>query len=153
MLLIIYALLSLIPLLGIVLIVMQGLILTVDGLFLSLICLTISGIFAATALFELKQVKKGTGKGAGTSGRTVPVAVRATGSSRVEQGRVENVSFFESAVGQPNKSIVTLSDGESASRMLVLEGDVRNALPVGKKVAIACKDEGGRNILLDVSYV
>jgi hypothetical protein len=71
----------------------------------------------------------------------------------LEQGRVENVSFFEAPVGQPNKSIVTLSDGGSASRMIVLEGDVRNALPVGKKVAIACKDEGGRKILLEVSYV
>jgi hypothetical protein len=147
MLLILYAALALIPLLGVVFIVLQGLIFTVDGLFLSLICLTMSGIFAACALLELRSAKIPTRpKSLGRSG-----AMTADGSGLVEQGRVESVTFFESHVGQPNKSVVTLTDG-GAARTVILEGDVRNALPVGKKVAITCREEQGRRILLGVSY-
>jgi hypothetical protein len=142
MLLILYAVLALVPLLGVVLIVLQGLIFTVDGLFLSLICLTMSGIFGVCALFELRSGK-------------MPVRPRPSATDvlvgLVEQGRVESVTFFESHVGQPNKSVVTLSDG-GPSRTLILEGDVRNALPIGKKVAITCREDAGRRILLGVSY-
>jgi hypothetical protein len=55
-------------------------------------------------------------------------------------------------VGQPNKSIVTLSDGVSASNLLVLEGDMRNALPVGQKVDVTFRKESGHNVLVDVDY-
>jgi hypothetical protein len=155
MLLILYAVLALVPLLGIVWVVMQGTITTVDGLFMSLIFLTISGIFAATALFELRTRLGG--------GAKVDKSKPATGASRtvidgnsssayVEKGRVESVQFFEASVGQPNKSIVTLSNGTNSSRWLVFEGDLRNALPVGKRVEITSRDDAGRKILLDVQY-
>ena len=62
MLLILYALLALVPLLGVVWVLMQGTITTVDGLFMSLIFLTISGIFAASALFEVRNLLRGGGK-------------------------------------------------------------------------------------------
>jgi len=143
MLLILYAGLALLPLLGVVLIVLEGLIFTVDGLFLSLICLTMSGIFGICALFELRSGKMPV--------RPKRIAANLAGGGVVEQGRVESVMFFESHVGQPNKSVVTLSDG-GPSRTLILEGDVRNALPIGKKVAITCRDDAGRRILLGVSY-
>jgi hypothetical protein len=146
MLLILYAALALIPLLGVVFIVLQGMIFTVDGLFLSLICLTMSGIFGLCALFELRSGKMPTRPKSAGHTATAP-----DGSGLVEQGRVESVTFFESHVGQPNKSVVTLSDG-GAPRTVILEGDVRNALPVGKKVAITCREEQGRRILLGVSY-
>jgi hypothetical protein len=55
-------------------------------------------------------------------------------------------------VGQPNKSIVTLSDGGSASNLLVLEGDMRNALPVGQRVDVTFRKESGHNVLVDVDY-
>lgn len=155
MLLLVYALLALVPLLGVVWVVLLGLIFTVDGLFLALICLTISGIFGTTALFELRGNRaalagfQGRGR---SSGSAVLRASVGPGGSRVEQGRVESVQFYESAIGQPNTSLVTLSDGGGPARTLVLDGDVRNALPVGKRVKIVCRDQAGRNVLADVSY-
>ena len=65
---------------------------------------------------------------------------------------MESVQFFESSVGQPNKSIVTLSNGANSSRWLVFEGDLRNALPVGKRVEITSREDAGRKILLNVQY-
>jgi hypothetical protein len=154
MLLIIYALLALVPLLGIGWVLMAGTLTTVDGLFMSLICLTISGIFALNALFELRNRTLGSGKLAGTRASSGPPRVSAGRSSgdNVEQGRVESVQFFESGVGQPNNSVVTLSNGPGSSRWLVFEGDLRNALPVGKKVEITSRDDAGRKILLNVQY-
>jgi hypothetical protein len=153
MLLIIYALLSLVPLLGIVWILAQASITTVDGLFMSLICLSISGILAANAFFEyrkygLKSARYRPRPMALSSSQATLAALGAL----IEQGRVEDVVFFESHIGQPNKSLVTLSDGGGAQRMLVLEGDVRNALPVGKQVEIASREDSGRKVLLGVTY-
>lgn len=48
-------LLGIVPLVGIVLIVATGSILNVDGLFMSLILLTVSGIFFLNAFFELRD--------------------------------------------------------------------------------------------------
>ena len=155
MLLILYVLLALVPLLGIVWVVMQGTITTVDGLFMSLIFLTISGIFAATALFELRTRLGGGAKvDKSKPGPGVSRAALAGNSSgaRVEKGRIESVQFFEATVGQPNKSIVTLSNGANSARWLVFEGDLRNALPVGKKVEITSRDDAGHKILLGVQY-
>jgi len=75
-----------------------------------------------------------------------------TAAGLMQRGRVENVQFYESAVGEPNKSIVTLSNGSKAGDLLVFDGDVRNALPVGQTVAITFRKEVGRNVLVDVSY-
>jgi hypothetical protein len=51
--------LGILPLLGIVWTVVSGMITTVDGLFLSLILLTLSGIFLANAAGELRRGLKG----------------------------------------------------------------------------------------------
>ena len=48
-------LLGLVPLAGIALIIATGSILNVDGLFMSLILLTLSGIFFLNAFFELRD--------------------------------------------------------------------------------------------------
>ena len=156
MLLIIYGLLALVPLLGIVWILLRGSITTVDGLFTALICAAMSGIFAATALFELRSGRAGskTASPATSAGRTVRAGAAAANSSGAhrEQGRVESVMFYESSVGQPNTSIVTLSNGPGSSKWLAFDGDLRNALPVGKKVEIVSRDAEGRKILLDVQY-
>jgi hypothetical protein len=161
--LLIYGVLAVLPLLGIVWMVLQGSIgiingrpdMTVDALFMSLICLTVSGIFGTTALFELRAGKGGKAAGGGASGGRGQVARGnpvAAGAGAVQQGRVESVQFYESHVGQANQSIVTLSDGGSSSRLLVFEGDVRNALPVGKKVKITSRAKDGRNVIEDVVY-
>lgn len=150
MLLIIYGLLALVPLLGIAWVLVGGSVTTVDGLFMSLIFLTISGVFGMTALFELRTRLRRTGNMV----RKAPVRVATRGNSgaNFEYGRVESVQFFESSVGQPNKSIVTLSDGADSSRWLVFEGDMRNALPVGKKVEITSREDAGHKVLLNVDY-
>jgi hypothetical protein len=65
---------------------------------------------------------------------------------------VKEVVFFEANVGEPNKSIVTLSDGNRSSQMLVLAGDMRNALPVGQTVRITMRKQGSQNVLVNVTY-
>ena len=151
MILLISLVLALLPLLGILYIVVFGAPTTVDGLFLSLILLSISGILGLNALIELRKGKsafspKGSSFALRTSG---PLS---EGSRMMTRGKVKEVVFFESNVGQPNKSIVTLTDGSSSSQTLALEGDLRNALPVGQNVEITLRKEAGRNVLVDVSY-
>jgi hypothetical protein len=149
MMLVISLVLALIPLLAIVWIFLYGAVATADGLFMGLILAAISGIFALNALLELRASRSGSG----TISRT---GAKSTGASvadgLVQRGRVESVQFFEAHVGQPNKSIVVLSDGRNASNLLALEGDVRNALPVGQKVEIFLRKEAGKNVLVNVNY-
>jgi hypothetical protein len=150
MLLIISLVLALLPLLGIVYIVISGSPTTVDGLFMSLILLSISGILGLNALIELRKGKSAfASRGSFTLRTSGPLS---EGARLMTRGKVQDVVFFESNVGQPNKSIVTLSDGGSASQTLALEGDLRNALPVGQTVEITLRKEAGRNVLVDVSY-
>ena len=145
MMLVLSVLLALIPLLGVAWILLHGMVTTVDGLFMALILLAMSGIVGLNVLLELR--KRG-------SGETRPgAAVVPTVSGRLSQrGKVESVQFYESGVGEPNKSIVTLADGGSSSRLLVLEGDMRNALPVGQKVEVTFRKESGHNVLVSVDY-
>ncbi len=150
MMLVLTLVLALVPLLGVAYIVVFGSITTVDGLFMSLILLGISGILALNALLELKARRNPTA--AGSSPRTGAGAAVTTAGGLVQRGRVENVQFYESAVGEPNKSIVTLANGSKSGNLLVFDGDMRNALPVGQTVAITFRKEIGRNVLLDVSY-
>lgn len=140
--------LSLIPLLGVVWIAIYGSLTTVDGLFMSLILLAMSGILILNALLELKsKFRPSTAGPAGASrsgGGLVP--------GLIQRGRVASVQFFEAHVGQPNKSIVMLESTPNASHMVVVEGDVRNALPVGQKVEMTLRKEGGSNVLVNVNY-
>ena len=145
--LILLLILAAIPLLGVVWIAVYSSLTTVDGLFMSLILLTMSGILGMTALFELRK-----GKGALVAGTSPAAAAKSVLGGLVQRGKVQEVVFFESNVGQPNKSIVTLSDGGRATRTLVLDGDVRNALPVGQRVQIVLRKEAGQNVLADVIY-
>jgi len=134
--------LAAVPLVGVLWIAFYGSLTTVDGLFMALILLAMSGILGSTALFELRRRR--TGSGLRQDSRL--------GTRLVRTGKVQEVVFFESDVGQPNKSIVTLSDGGSSSQMLVLEGDMRNALPIGQKVQVTLRKEAGLNVLVNVTY-
>ncbi len=151
MILVISLFLALIPLLGIVYIVLFGSLTTVDGLFMSLILLSISAILGLNALMELRK-----GKAAFAPKGSAPVTRSAgpvSDGSRVKaRGTVREVVFFESNVGQPNKSIVTLSGDGGSPQTLALEGDMRNALPVGQTLEITLRKEAGKNVLLDVSH-
>ncbi len=151
MILVISLFLALLPLLGIAYIVVFGSPTTVDGLFMSLILLSISAILGLNVLIELRK-----GKSAFAPKRTA-LSTRSAGpvsdGSRLKtRGLVREVVFFESNVGQPNKSIVTLSDGGGSSQTLALEGDMRNALPVGQTLEITLRKEAGKNVLVDVNY-
>jgi len=148
MVLVLLVLLALIPLFGVAWIAAYGSLFpqpTIDALFTSLILLSMSAIFGMTALFELRRYLSG-GSGGG------PTAAPSSLSRLVRRGRVKEVTFYEADVGQPNKSIVTLSDDGRPAEMLVLSGDVRNALPVGQKVQITLRRHDGENVLVDVHY-
>jgi hypothetical protein len=151
MILLLSLILALIPLLGIVYIVVFGSPTTVDGLFMALILLSISGILGLNVLIELRK-----GKSAFAPSRNAftarPLGSFSDGSRLKTYGRVTEVVFFESNVGQPNKSIVTLCDANGSLQTLALEGDTRNALPVGQSVQITMRKDAGRNVLIDVSY-
>jgi hypothetical protein len=144
MMLVISVLLALIPLLGIAWIVLYGSITTVDGLFMSLILAAMSGIVGLNVLIELRKQR--------SEAQSFSTATATASGGLRQRGRVESVQFYESGVGQPNKSVVTLSDGGNASNLLVLEGDMRNALPVGQKVDVTFRKESGHNVLVDVDY-
>ncbi len=155
--LIISGILGLLPLLGIGYIVMNSNGITVGALFTSLILLTMSGIFFLNIALELLQRRKAklaasqpgqpvraAAAAAGGSGRIVSASAGGTFN---ESGVVESVSFYESPVGQPDKSLVTLrSNNGSGGKTLVFTGDLRNALPAGKRVKItyAAESEGNR---------
>ena len=148
MVLVISLLLALIPLLGIVYIAVFGSPTTVDGLFMSLILLSISAILGLNVLIELRK-----GKSAFAPSRTMLGTRPVFDGSRLKaRGKVKEVVFFESNVGQPNKSIVTLFDSGGASQTLALEGDVRNALPVGQTLEITLRKEARKNVLVDVNH-
>ena len=70
--LLISILLGLLPLAGIAWIFVAGSITTVDGLFMSLILLTLSGIFFLNALWELRD-RGFLGMGKATSSKSAPV--------------------------------------------------------------------------------
>lgn len=145
MMLVISVLLALIPLLGIVWIAVYGSLTTVDGLFMSIILLAMSGIVGLNVMIELRKL--------GAAGRSFATATVTSSGGLRQRGKVESVQFYESGVGQPNKSIVMLSNGPVASsQMLVFEGDMRNALPVGQKVDITFRKESGYNVLANVDY-
>jgi len=145
MMLVLLLMLAAVPLLGIVWTAVSGSLTTVDGLFMSLILLAMSSIVGLTALFELRH--RMTGQGSAQKS-----AVQPGSGGLVRKGKVQEVTFFEANVGEPNKSIVTLADGQSSLQTLVLDGDVRNALPVGQRVQITLRKEAGQNVLVNVSY-
>ena len=138
--------LALIPLLGILWIVFFGAVTTVDGLFMSLILAAISGILALNALLELEAWMHPADSASSAGGRS------GAAQGPVQRGRVASVHFYEAHVGQANKSIVTLEDGARTSHLLVLDGDVRNALPVGQRVEITLRRQGDANVLVNVNY-
>ena len=149
MLLVISLVIALLPLIGVVWIGVQGSLATVDGLFTSLILLAISGTLGLNVLLALRKKHPGGSR----DPRRAParVAVAALGVDLTQRGRVESVQFFEATVGLPNKSFVSLSNGTSGQSVLVFEGDMRNALPVGQKLEITFRKEPGHNVLLAVN--
>lgn len=153
MLLLLSMTMAVLPLLGIAGLIYVNPELTVDNLFMSLILLTISGIFGINVLLELRDKglplpfpgkKKEPGMVAVGAGRAY--VVMASGEVK-ESGVVEHVAYYESEIGRPNRSIVTLRDGTNP-RMLVFNGDVRDQFPIGGRVTVRYKTgEEGADLL------
>jgi hypothetical protein len=67
---------------------------------------------------------------------------------------VEDVQYFESHVGGVNKCIVLFKpDGSDSARLLTFLDNVKDQLPVGRRVQIAYKPEGPALQLLTRNYV
>lgn len=148
MLLIISVVLAIVPLLGIVWVIVSPSTFTVDGLFLSLILASISGIFALNAFWEFQRVRRR--RALGFTKSVVRLAPAVAGAGSV-QGLVQRVDFYEAHVGQANKSVITIANGSNA-RVLVLAGDLRNRVPTGKRVQLVYRDHDGVNTLIDADY-
>ena len=142
--------LAIVPLLGIAYIVAQGSFDTVDNLFYALILLAMSAVMAANALAELRRRQRVRRVARVPAGRA-QLAASAAGTY-TERGLVEDVLFFESPVGQPDKSIVTLRPNRGAARLLFFEGDLRNQLPEGHEVEVTYETQNGANRVLALSY-
>ena len=148
MLLIISIVLAIVPLLGIVWVIVSPSTFTVDGLFLSLILASISGIFALNAFWEFQRVRRRRALGFTKSVRRVPPVTVGAG---FVQGLVQRVDFYEAHVGQPNKSVITIANGSKA-RIVILAGDLRNRVPTGKRVQLVYRDHDGVATLVDADY-
>ena len=153
LLLIISLVLAFLPWLGIAWIVLSGSATTVDGLFMGLILLTMSGIFALSAVIEYPRARRAAAIRAalGPSYSGLPM-VSDSGSGAAVSGLVQSVQFFEAHVGRPNKSVITLGNGDGRSKILVLEGDLRNRLPAGKRVHLVVRDENGSKTLVAAEH-
>ena len=153
MLLLLSMILAVLPLLGIAGLVYANPALTVDNLFMSLILLTISGIFGLNVLMELRDK----GLPIPLPGKKREPAMVAVGAGRAyvvmsegevkETGIVEEVAYYESGVGRTNRSVVTLRNGTNP-RLLVFKGDVRDQFPIGGKVTVRYRTtEEGADLL------
>ncbi|HVP51947.1 MAG TPA: hypothetical protein VMT05_07555 [Terriglobales bacterium] len=147
--LLISGILGLLPLLGIAYIVLNSNGITVDGLFMSLILLTMSGIFFLNIALELLGRRKADDAASPAgSGSHIVSAVPGT---QTENGTVEAVAFFETEVGRPDKSLVTLRPHNGGpGKTLVFNGDLRNALPAGKRIKLTYTAGAEGNRLLGV---
>ena len=143
--------LAIAPLLGIAYIVAQGSFDTVDNLFYVLILLAMSGIFAANAMVELRRKRRLAAAGVRTPARRAQFVAGPAGMY-TERGVVEDVLYFESPIGQPDKSMVSLRSGRGPSRLLFFEGDLRNQLPAGHEVEVTYQVLNGANRVLALSY-
>jgi hypothetical protein len=145
--LLISGILGLLPLLGIAYIVLTSNGITVDALFMSLILLTISGIFFLNIALELLARHKAAGQPARVPVSSGSRLVSPANGTHTESGLVEAVAFYETEVGRPDKSLVTFRPANGGpGKTLVFSGDLRNALPAGKlvKITYAAGAEGNR---------
>lgn len=133
---------------------------TVDGLFLTLILLTISGIMLLNAVMEahhrglirlpgLGHTAMGATAGGGTM--AVPDVGAPSGELRTDVGVIENVEYYDAPIGQTNKSIVTLRDGKT-SRNIVFAGNMRSLLIQGRKMKLTYFPQAGASQLVSFDF-
>ncbi len=154
--------LGIVPLVGVALMFYQDPAITVDNLFVSLMLLGMSAIFLLNAAWELRQRLLARKAAPAKDPKSQPARALGAAAARTQtpigvtkqRGIVREVQFFEAPVGAPNKSIVTLQlNGANSARVFAFEGDLRNALPIGKKVEISFRSVGDAYDLQEVNYV
>ena len=153
--LVISGILGVLPLLGIAYILATSNIreagLTVDALFMSLILLTMSGIFFLNIALELLARRKATGEADRATAAGGSRIVETPTGTHVESGVVEAVAFYETEVGRPDKSLVTLRPANGGpGKTFVFNGDLRQALPTGKRIKIRYAAGAEGNLLVGV---
>ncbi|HTK95228.1 MAG TPA: hypothetical protein VL382_06280 [Terriglobales bacterium] len=122
---------------------------TVDGLFLTLILLTISGLMALNALLEARAQGLihipglGAPAPAMAGGATyVSGGTAVAGDFKSEIGVIEQVQFFDAPIGQSNKSFVQLrSKGENQPHTLVLLGNMTSLLIPGRRMQLVYRPQ------------
>jgi len=153
--LLISGILGMLPLLGIAYILANSNIrqagLTVDALFMSLILLTMSGIFFLNIALELLARRRRIAPAVSASTPGVSRIMNSPAGTHIDTGVVESVAFYETEVGRPDKSLVTLRPAHGGpGKTLVFSGDLRNALPAGKLVKISYAAGAEGNFLTEV---
>src|SRR5512147_3035868 len=109
MLLLVSMVMAVLPLAGIAALIWLNPEMNVDNLFMSLILLTISGLFGLNVLIELRArglplpfLGKKKAAGAGATGKVLVMPGKVK-----QRGLVEDVAYFESSIGHSNRSVVT----------------------------------------------
>ena len=143
MLVLLSGLLAVVPLLGIAYLWYVDPSLTVGKLFMTLIALTISGLFGLNAMLEMKRLARGEGDEAASGRGGMRFAASASGNGAVrERGTVESVGYYENSIGRPNHSIITLRTGRNGGvRMVTLLGDLRDQFPLGRRVELVYRPD------------
>jgi hypothetical protein len=141
-------LLAVLPLAGVVYIATSDMLFTVDGLFMILMLLSIAGVFALNATLEARDLGLVPFlKPAATSGAAVTAALPP--GVHIQSGTVRELHFFESHVGEQNKTVVEfVPDETSASRYISFLGNVKEQLPVGTRMRITYRVEDEGAVLL-----
>lgn len=132
---------------------------TVDGLFLTLILLTISGIMLLNAVMEahhrglIRLPGLASHQMATAGGGTMAMADFGgpSGELRTDVGVIENVEYYDAPIGQTNKSIVTLRDGKAA-RNIVFAGNMRSLLIQGRKMKLTYFPQPGAATLVSFDF-
>ena len=141
------AVLLLLCMAGVAWIVLSRDLFTVDGLFMVLILLTMTGAIAFELLYELRQKEAPETTVARARAGSGTAGTQSSAGTLVESGLVEKAEFYEAPVGQPNKTVVSLKSGSEA-RWITFEGNVLHLLPQGHKVRIVYRP-GPLNVLVD----
>lgn len=164
LLLVLSVVLGLLPLLGVVAIVLSGWLLTVDGLFLTLILLAISGMFFVSALLEIRArrifpfhrlpretTSAPAGKPVASAPRPAQAAAAPLPSGEgvvTETGTVEKVRLYEMPVGYPDKSLVTFRPvGSPQAREMVFAGNVQH-LRERRRIRLSYRPSPDGNMLV-----
>jgi hypothetical protein len=141
-------LLAVLPLAGVVYIVTSDMLFSVDGLFMILMLLSISGVFALNATLEARDLglvpflKPAAGSRAAVTAALPP-------GVHIQSGTVRELHFFESHVGEQNKTVVEfIPDDTGVSRYISFLGNVKDQLPLGSRMRITYRVEEEGAVLL-----